>query len=66
MIERANELLSLLGNEVSLRWMLTLLHFLWQGAGCGVLRTSRRADRRRHPASRRVVACIGYDRPDAR
>ena len=29
-------LMSLLGDDVSVRWLITLLHFLWQGAVIGV------------------------------
>ena len=35
MADRFESLLSLLGDDVSLRWLITLLHFLWQGAVVG-------------------------------
>jgi beta-lactamase regulating signal transducer with metallopeptidase domain len=35
MADRFASLLSLFGDEVSIRWLITLLHFLWQGAVVG-------------------------------
>ena len=35
MADRFESLLSLLGDDVSVRWLITLLHFLWQGAVVG-------------------------------
>ncbi len=37
MSELTNGLLSLLGGDLSLRWILTLVHFLWQGFAVGLL-----------------------------
>ncbi len=37
MADRIESLLSLLGDGVSVRWLITLLHFLWQGAVVGVV-----------------------------
>ena len=35
MSDRVYQLLSLPNEDVSIRWMMTLLHFLWQGAVVG-------------------------------
>ncbi len=35
MADRFESLMSLLGDDVSIRWLITLLHFLWQGAVVG-------------------------------
>jgi len=35
MADRFESLVSLLGDDVSVRWLITLLHFLWQGAVVG-------------------------------
>ena len=35
MADRFESLLSLFGDDVSVRWLITLLHFLWQGAVVG-------------------------------
>ncbi|MHC4404071.1 MAG: M56 family metallopeptidase [Planctomycetota bacterium] len=35
MVDRFESLMSLLGDDVSVRWLITLLHFLWQGAVVG-------------------------------
>ncbi len=35
MADRFEGLLSLLGDDVSVRWLITLLHFVWQGAVVG-------------------------------
>ncbi len=37
MADRFESLVSLLGDDVSVRWLITLLHFLWQGAVVGGL-----------------------------
>ncbi|MEP3479260.1 MAG: M56 family metallopeptidase [Fuerstiella sp.] len=37
MIEGVNDLMAFLNNEHGVRWMVTLLHFLWQGTIVGVL-----------------------------
>ncbi len=35
MADRFESFMSLLGDDVSVRWLITLLHFLWQGAVVG-------------------------------
>lgn len=37
MTERVNDLMMFLGSDQSVRWMMTLLHFLWQGTFVGVI-----------------------------
>jgi len=37
MSDLANGLLALLGKDLSLRWVITLLHFLWQGTVVGLV-----------------------------
>ena len=37
--EYSSNLLSLLGGEFNLRWIITLLHFLWQGCLDGLVAT---------------------------
>lgn len=37
MSDLTNGLLPLLGEELSLRWIITLLHFLWQGTVVGLV-----------------------------
>jgi beta-lactamase regulating signal transducer with metallopeptidase domain len=37
MADRFQILISLLGDDVSVRWLITLLHFLWQGVVVGVV-----------------------------
>ena len=37
MSDLTNGLLPLLGEELSLRWIITLLHFLWQGTVLGLV-----------------------------
>ena len=37
MADRFQSLMSLLGDDVSVRWLITLLHFLWQGVAVGIV-----------------------------